>query len=107
MARGRAHRGGVGESATRAGDRIRTGDLNLGKVALYRLSYTRVCCSLQPAACRAGGVLPEPPVGFEPTTAALRMRCSTPELRWRAVARYRLESGTTAVEPAGLEPATS
>src|SRR5690606_23857933 len=26
---------------------------------------------------------PEPPVGFEPTTARLRIECSTPELRWR------------------------
>ncbi len=25
-----------------AGDRIRTGDINLGKVALYQLSYSRV-----------------------------------------------------------------
>ena len=25
----------------RAGDRVRTGDLNLGKVALYQLSYSR------------------------------------------------------------------
>ncbi len=25
----------------------------------------------------------EPLVGFEPTTHALRMRCSTPELQWR------------------------
>ena len=29
------------EDADRAGDRIRTGDLNLGKVALCQLSYTR------------------------------------------------------------------
>ena len=27
----------------RAGNRIRTGDLNLGKVALYQLSYARRC----------------------------------------------------------------
>src|SRR5690606_27513360 len=26
----------------------------------------------------------EPPVGFEPTTARLRIECSTPELRWRS-----------------------
>ncbi len=25
-----------------AGDRIRTGDINLGKVALYQLSYSRI-----------------------------------------------------------------
>ena len=29
--------GGVG-----AGNRVRTGDLNLGKVALYQLSYSRI-----------------------------------------------------------------
>ena len=28
-------------SLTRADDRLRTGDLNLGKVALYQLSYVR------------------------------------------------------------------
>jgi four helix bundle protein len=28
-------------------------------------------------------VLPEPPVGFEPTTARLRIESSTTELRWR------------------------
>jgi hypothetical protein len=27
----------------RADDQVRTGDLNLGKVALYQLSYIRVC----------------------------------------------------------------
>ena len=26
-----------------AGNRVRTGDLNLGKVALYQLSYSRMC----------------------------------------------------------------
>ncbi len=35
----------------RADDRVRTGDLNLGKVALYQLSYVRVAprFSLSPA----------------------------------------------------------
>ena len=28
-----------------AGNRVRTGDLNLGKVALYQLSYSRNCYS--------------------------------------------------------------
>src|SRR5690606_428290 len=32
---------------------------------------------------RPSGASPEPPVGFEPTTARLRIECSTPELRWR------------------------
>ena len=34
------------ETALRADDRIRTGDLNLGKVALYQLSYARIFDSL-------------------------------------------------------------
>ena len=32
----------LGYGTTRAGNRARTGDLNLGKVALYQLSYARV-----------------------------------------------------------------
>ena len=32
---------GVDELDFGAGDRIRTGDINLGKVALYQLSYSR------------------------------------------------------------------
>ncbi len=55
----------------RAGDRSRTGDLNLGKVALYQLSYARSSYTTL-----------EPPVGLEPTTPSLRMTCSTIELRW-------------------------
>ena len=36
--------------------------------------------------------LPEPPVRFELTTYALRVRCSTPELRWLAqLSIYALE----------------
>ena len=30
------------ERGNGAGDRIRTGDINLGKVALYQLSYSRM-----------------------------------------------------------------
>jgi hypothetical protein len=30
-----------------AGNRVRTGDLNLGKVALYQLSYSRVFCTIK------------------------------------------------------------
>jgi len=30
----------------RAGEGTRTLDINLGKVALYQLSYTRICCFL-------------------------------------------------------------
>ena len=33
---------GYAASACRAGDWIRTGDPNLGKVVLYQLSYTRI-----------------------------------------------------------------
>ena len=90
-------------AVVQAGNRIRTGDLNLGKVALYQLSYTRVYYTRRLAATGSR----KPPVGFEPTTAALRMRCSTPELRWRAVARYRSWIRCDGVEPAGFEPATS
>jgi hypothetical protein len=32
---------GDGEQILGAGDRIRTGDIDLGKVALYQLSYSR------------------------------------------------------------------
>ena len=31
-----------GEGGIGAGDRVRTGDIDLGKVALYQLSYSRV-----------------------------------------------------------------
>jgi hypothetical protein len=34
-------RGGVRNNPNRAGDRIRTGDNQLGKLALYQLSYAR------------------------------------------------------------------
>src|SRR4051812_27047813 len=36
------HRGAQPADLVRADDRVRTGDLNLGKVALYQLSYVRV-----------------------------------------------------------------
>ena len=43
MTGGRAQhdRGGGEMSRVGAGNRVRTGDLNLGKVALYQLSYSR------------------------------------------------------------------
>ena len=66
-------------AAVQAGNRIRTGDLNLGKVALYQLSYA---CMSMPA-CPANLPSTKPPVGIEPTTARLRIECSTSELRWR------------------------
>ena len=31
----------LGYGTVKAGNRVRTGDLNLGKVALYQLSYAR------------------------------------------------------------------
>ena len=45
-----------------AGDEARTRYLHLGKVALYRMSYTRIMV---------------PPVGIEPTTRGFSVRCST------------------------------
>ena len=45
-----------------AGDEARTRYLHLGKVALYRMSYTRILV---------------PPVGIEPTTRGFSVRCST------------------------------
>src|SRR5690606_34096813 len=47
---------------------------------------TMLTGSVRPASVRSGPpsrASPEPPVGFEPTTARLRIECSTPELRWR------------------------
>ena len=52
-----------------AGDEARTRYLDLGKVALYQMSYARKrrrCC----------GTL-VPPVGVEPTTRGFSVRCST------------------------------
>ena len=45
-----------------AGDEARTRYLHLGKVALYRMSYTRILV---------------PPVGIEPTTRGFSVPCST------------------------------
>ena len=45
-----------------AGDEARTRYLHLGKVALYRMSYTRRVV---------------PPVGIEPTTRGCSVHCST------------------------------
>ena len=83
----------------RAGDGVRTHDIQLGKLALYQLSYARVRTNLAPHDHT------EPAVGIEPTTARLRIGCSTTELLWRetnrrtlhALARIRTETpcGTT------------
>jgi hypothetical protein len=42
----------------------------------------------------------EPPVGIEPTTARLRIECSTAELRWRENALARTRTAT----PFGTTP---
>ena len=46
---------------TRADDRPRTGDLNLGKVALYQLSYVREEGPILPASPARGHAFSEPP----------------------------------------------
>ena len=51
-----------------AGDEARTRYLHLGKVALYRMSYTRISVP-------QGTVVP--PVGIEPTTRGFSVHCST------------------------------
>ena len=51
-----------------AGDEARTRYLHLGKVALYRMSYTRISFPV--------GMM-VPPVGIEPTTRGFSVRCST------------------------------
>ena len=38
---------GYAAGTCRAGDRIRTGDPNLGKVVLYQLSYTRIVATCE------------------------------------------------------------
>ncbi len=80
-----------------AGDEARTRYLHLGKVALYRMSYTRVCSpcwdhigifaySHEAAAPIIGIEMTPfpaisnhmvPPVGIEPTTRGFSVRCST------------------------------
>ena len=55
----------------KAGEGVRTLDIQLGKLALYQLSYTRNAHSK------------EPQIGIEPMTARLRIECSTTELLWR------------------------
>ena len=54
-----------------AGDEARTRYLHLGKVALYQMSYTRICSF----SLREKGVVP--PVGIEPTTRGFSVPCST------------------------------
>jgi hypothetical protein len=54
-------------------------------------------------ACRCGLLSREPAVGIEPTTARLRIGCSTTELRWRAVDLLTVERGSN-MPWRGLEP---
>ena len=44
---------GYAAGACRAGDRVRTGDPNLGKVVLYQLSYTRIVATCKENYLRA------------------------------------------------------
>ena len=68
-----------------AGDGTRTRDVQLGKLAFYQLNYARqTLLTDRPR---------EPQVGIEPTTARLRIECSTTELLWRIAMPWR-----------GLEP---
>ena len=52
---------------------------------LYQLSYSRneTATAWVENYNQIPGLPPEPPVGIEPTTARLRIECSTTELRWR------------------------
>ena len=47
------HGARAGSSESGADDRVRTGDLNLGKVALYQLSYVRSGSQWYPLAARS------------------------------------------------------
>ena len=60
----------------RAGDRTRTGDVQLGKLAFYQLNYARG---------KPNQKISEPQVRIELTTARLRIGCSTPELLWQVL----------------------
>ena len=52
-----------------AGDEARTRYLDLGKVALYQMSYARIWHRYSSTMV--------PPVGVEPTTRGFSVRCST------------------------------
>ena len=60
-----------------AGDEARTRYLHLGKVALYRMSYTRILPTLEPNCLIPGMSVVVPPVGIEPTTRGFSVLCST------------------------------
>ena len=74
-----------------AGDESRTRDLNLGKVALYQLSYSRVCCCLATAYCF-----------FTPSGASLKSACTGEVrlcIRCRIVSRPHAHLFSAAMEP--------
>ena len=65
-----------------AGDEARTRYLHLGKVALYRMSYTRIGKPGSDRRNRRNSIPTNrekmvPPVGIEPTTRGFSVRCST------------------------------
>ena len=86
----------------RAGDRTRTGDVQLGKLAFYQLNYARETSDDANLSSNK-----EPQVGIEPTTARLRIECSTTELLWRILplscSPHALERTRTAT-PCGTTP---
>jgi hypothetical protein len=72
--------GGRFRDFLQAGEGVRTLDIQLGKLALYQLSYTRAKPTVLP---RSDANVKEPQIGIEPMTARLRIECSTTELLWR------------------------
>jgi hypothetical protein len=71
------HRPGIARPASEvsgAGDRIRTGDLLLGKEALYQLSYSRSPVRHIHRGARRPSL--ERATGFEPATISLGSWCS-------------------------------
>ena len=63
-----------------AGDEARTRYLHLGKVALYRMSYTRILVptvGIEFLQFYNQQPILVPPVGIEPTTRGFSVRCST------------------------------
>ncbi len=77
-----------------AGDEVRTHDIQLGKLTLYRLSYSRI---------RSFETLVEVE-GFEPTTSCLQSRRSPSELHPRAPADNRVSSKAVPVKGCQLAP---
>ena len=91
-----------------AGDGARTRNIQLGRLTLYQLSYSRMHvvgrAGFEPAkskdnrftvcpswplwylpVCVSVNLRTELAIGFEPTTGGLQNRCSTPELRQQLI----------------------